>query len=101
MSKRNIIWKFPKNIDFRIVPEYLNRINELQEKSTVIIDLRETERIHSSFIGFLIFIKQRFESKGGKIIIKISPAITKVFGMLNLLDHFSISPMIINKRQSA
>ncbi len=82
-------WIFPKDINLYSVPEYMKKIDKINTKHTFIFDLIETEKIHSSFIGFLIFVKEKIENGGGRLILKISPSLQKTLNMMNIKDYFS------------
>lgn len=83
------IWKFPANIGYESVPEYIPMLKKRQFINELIIDLTETEILHSSFIGFLIYAKQVIEKNNGKLILNLSGKSEKIFHMLKIHDYFS------------
>lgn len=101
MNANTDVWKFPKSIEFWSVPEYLKKFEGSSLSATYIFDLSDTETVHSSFIGFMIYVKQSVESIGGKLTLKISPAVKKLLLMLKILDHFNSSLTTENSRKIA
>jgi anti-anti-sigma regulatory factor len=84
-------WTFPSTIDFSIAAEYLRVMEGSLPGETLVLDLKATEVIHSSFIGFLIHAKERIEDRGGILVLKISPALRKTLKRLNLDEYFAPS----------
>ncbi len=82
------IWKFPKQINFETASSYTQKFINLQFEESVIFDLSETENVHSSFIGFLIDLKQRIDRNGGILTIHPSPSLEKLLNVINLYDFF-------------
>jgi anti-anti-sigma regulatory factor len=91
MDTNTDVWTFPQEIEFWLVPDYLKKIEGSTFKNRIVFDLSETENVHSSFIGFLIFVKQSSEKHRGKLILKVSPSLKKLFAMLNVLEYFATS----------
>lgn len=87
----NNTWKFPENIGFDQVNDYLRIFEKLDCNETITFDLTETENIHSSFIGFLIHARRRIDKESGKLMLLVSPSIEKIFTMLNLNDYWDYS----------
>lgn len=79
---------FPRKIDMFHVSEYMKEIEKYLKTPTVIFDLRETIDIHSSFMGFLLVIKNRVERNGGRLQVEMSPYIRRVMDMLGMADYF-------------
>ena len=77
MDANTDVWTFPQEIEFWLVPDYLKRIEGSTFKNRIVFDLSETENVHSSFIGFLIFVKQSAEKHRGKLVLKVSPSMKK------------------------
>ncbi len=82
-------WIFPKNIEFHVVPQYLKTIEKSTTQDMLVFDLNNTENIHSSFIGFLIYVKKKLEIHGGQLVLKVSPSLQKTFDMLHINSYFS------------
>ena len=82
-------WTFPESISFEDVPDFMDKFNCLDSRDRLLFDLRETKRIHSSFIGFLLHIKNRINRNGGSLTIHVSEHVERVLDMLELIDHFS------------
>ncbi len=101
MNANTDVWKFPKSIEFWSVPEYLKKFEASSLSAAFTFDLGDTETVHSSFIGFMIYVKQSVESAGGRLILEISPAVQKLLLMLKILDHFESSPTAKDARKIA
>ncbi len=84
-----ITWTFPKEIDFCLVPQYVKRIEREAAPQVIIFDLTGTEKIHSSFIGFLIHVKGLVDERGGTLVLKISPSLQRLFAMMKIADYFT------------
>jgi len=82
------IWKLPKSIGYDCVPNYLSLLNSHYMPEELILDLTETEVLHSSFIGFLIYAKNFTEKNNSSIKIILSPKSEKIFKMLHIYDFF-------------
>ena len=89
--KSDKIWTFPEKIDFVFISEYMKRIEGVSFSEKLHFDLSETENVHSSFIGFLIFVKQMVEKNCGVLILEISSSLKKLFVMLNIYEYFAAS----------
>ncbi len=83
------IWKFPKNIGYENVPGYLIILSQIKLHNKVIIDLSDTEMLHSAFIGFLIHAKQMIEKNNGELKIISSKKCEKIFHLLKINDFFT------------
>jgi len=81
---------FPRMIDFSVAAHYIQAIEKAPGR-TLVFDLEATEIIHSSFIGFMIHVKEEMENSGGRLIVKLSPSLEKTFRRLNLGEYFSAS----------
>ena len=90
----NSTWKFPEEIDFCSVPQYIKRLEREKQISNLIFDLTNTKKVHSSFIGFLIFVKNKVEEQGGNLTLKTSQSFRKTLMMMNVSEYFSFSPII-------
>jgi anti-anti-sigma regulatory factor len=82
-------WEFPRQIGIEKVCEYEEHLKKIKKDDVVIFDLRNTMKVHSSFIGFLIHAKHHIRKNGGRLILFISLAIERILIMLNIIDHFS------------
>jgi len=80
-------WKFPKEISLEEVPQYSKRFEKIEKPNFLQFDLTQTEWIHSSFIGFLIYAKHSLASKGGRLYIIPSPSVQRIFHLMNLNDY--------------
>ena len=85
------IWKFPENIGYENVPDYMRILNSRQFNRELFIDLSDTEMLHSSFIGFLIHAKQIIEKNNGTLKILVSKRSEKIFHMLNIHEFFRVN----------
>ena len=83
------IWKFPETISYESVPGYITILNDKHLRQELIIDLTNTETLHTSFIGFLLHAKQVIEKNSGTLEIKLSKRSEKIFHMLNIHEYFS------------
>jgi anti-anti-sigma factor len=64
---------------------------EAGEVQTVIVDLSEVPFIDSSGIGFLVSVNTRMRSSGKACYLyKLSPAVEKTLGLVQLLEFFQI-----------
>ncbi len=89
-------WIFPKDISIEKVSEYDEQIKRINAGEVITFDLRNTVKIHSSFIGFLIHAKHHINKNGGRIELLLSSTIEKILVLLNIMDLFSpdiISPI--------
>jgi len=80
------VWIFPENIGYESVPGYLTAFNEQNGITEIIFDLSATERIHTSFIGFLLHTKQAACKKNSRIKLILSPGVKNILNMLNLYE---------------
>ena len=55
-------WTFPKEIPLEEVPAYSTRFEKIDKPVNLQFDLTQTEWIHSSFVGFLIYAKHSYPS---------------------------------------
>jgi len=81
-------WKFPVIIDFDKASMYIIEMKDLSDFDEIILDMTETARIHSSFIGFLIDLKNKSDSSGKKLVLKLSPYLENLLNKLDLYRHF-------------
>src|SRR3990172_9394311 len=90
------LWEFPRNISIEKVSEYEDQLKEITRDDVITFDLRNTVRVHSSFIGFLIHAKHHIRKNGGNMVLFLSLTIEKILIMLNIIDHFSteIAPSV-------
>lgn len=88
MAQTNLL-SFPRVIDFTVAAMYIEAISRDLTAGDLIVDLESTEVINSSFIGLLIHLKDQLERNGGRLIVKMSPSITKTLRRLNLFDYFA------------
>jgi hypothetical protein len=65
-NRINSRWVFPEDIDFETASTYIFNMGTINYGGVNVFDLSKTYNAHSSFIGFLIDIKQRIDSKGGE-----------------------------------
>jgi len=82
------IWRFPENIQYENVPGYLALLNNRFFNNELVIDLSDTDILHSSFIGFLIHAKQIIEKDNGRMKIILSKKSERIFHMLNIYNFF-------------
>ena len=87
-SKRSNTWTFPETIDFETASHYIFTMGNINYNDVITFDLRKTLKVHSSFIGFLIDLKQRVEGREGVLVLLLSPALEKLFLDVNLYTHF-------------
>jgi len=81
-------WKFPENIGYENVPGYLTILNKRYFQNELVLDLSDTDIVHSSFVGFLIHAKQIIEKDNGKLKIILSKRSEQIFHMLNIYSFF-------------
>ncbi len=91
------VWRLPQNIGYENVPGYLAILKNSCFHKELVLDLSETDILHSSFIGFLIHAKQIIEKDNGKLWIILSKRSERIFRMLNIYNFFSYN---ITEKQS-
>ncbi|MDY6969013.1 MAG: hypothetical protein SVR08_10235 [Spirochaetota bacterium] len=96
MNEFNNTWTFPQNIGFDMVPSYSMKFEKISHNETILFDLSKTESTHSSFIGFLIYAKQKMEISGGNLVFKISSPFEKLLNMLHLIEFLTLRHHIKN-----
>lgn len=84
---RENCWIFPKEIPLEDVPVYSTKFDRIDKPVNLQFDLTQTEWIHSSFIGFLIYVKHSILSHGGKLHITPSPSIKRILHLMNLNEY--------------
>ena len=82
-------WIFPEKIKFEHVSVYMHQFNDESHNSDLIFDLKKTDDIHSSFIGFLLHAKKQLNLKGGELKIIASDSIERIFNMMKISDYFN------------
>lgn len=97
----NSKWIFPQNIKFDEVPDFLERLEEYDTRKRVILDLRKTDTVHSSFIGFLIHAKEIIRKSSGELVILPSCPLEKILIMMGLYDYFSPAVITSLRKKSA
>ncbi|MFC1670062.1 hypothetical protein ACFL20_06675 [Spirochaetota bacterium] len=98
---KNHLWKFPEYIEFEKVSEYVEKFKDSDPSSKFTFDLSKTIDMHSSFLGFLINVKDLTEKKRGNLELIISYASGKILGMNNLLDFFPKKMTSMTNKKSA
>lgn len=83
------VWKFPSVIDICHVSLYMSVFNRLVHNGRIVFDMKDTEDIHSSFIGFLVFCKERLGKGGGQLVLEPSPYLKQTFTFLGMGEYFS------------
>jgi len=83
-------WVFPGEIDFKSTSHYIDIFSGIDYGHEIIFDLRNTDHIHSSFIGFLIDLKEKTDRAEGMLVLRLSPSIQKLMSRINLAGHFTI-----------
>jgi anti-anti-sigma regulatory factor len=84
------VWKFPPVIDICQVSRYLSIFDRLGHKNRIVFDMNEIEDIHSSFIGFLVFCKERLGKSGGQLELELSPYLKQTLKCLGMGEYFSV-----------
>lgn len=85
----NKAWVFPPHINLDEIPDYLEKLKQLDMTGIVHFDMSTTVSIHSSFIGFLIHAKHTVHGQGGRLILSVSTTVEKILTRLNIFDYFS------------
>lgn len=80
-------WTFPKEIPLEEVPAYSTKFDKSDKPLNLRFDLTQTEWIHSSFIGFLIYAKHSISAQGGKLYIVPSPSVRRILHLMNLNEY--------------
>lgn len=83
------IWRFPREIDFSLVSQYLKMMEKYNPDHVLVFDLNDTETIHSSFIGFLIHAKEKLEHDGVLLVLEMSPSLRKLMTRMKLSEYFT------------
>jgi hypothetical protein len=94
-------WKFPENIKFEEVSEYLGKFKHVDASGKIIFDLTGTLNIHSSFIGFMIHAKHMSIQNGGTLSLMLSYTAERILTMLNIIDYFIPAEVVIIDKKSA
>ncbi len=81
-------WEFPSEISLEEVTAYSKKFDSMPHYRFYTFDLSLTKRIHSSYIGFLIDVKQKLDRGNGKLSIEISSSLEKIFEMLEVGRFF-------------
>lgn len=84
------VWKFPPVIDISHVSLYMSVFNRLVHSERIVFDMKDTEEIHSSFIGFLVFCKERLGNGGGELVIEPSSYLEQTLTFLGMGEYFSV-----------
>lgn len=82
-------WVFPEHINMEDVPIYIEKFKAIPSGMAITFDLRNTTRIHSSFVGFLIHAKHHVSKNEGRLVLMLSLTIEKILVMLNVFDYFA------------
>lgn len=85
-----MIWKFKNRIEFGESSKLYSKLKRMKS-AELIIDLTKTEYVHSSFIGFLIYVHTRLEKAGRALIVQPSPEVKKILRNKNILDFFILT----------
>jgi hypothetical protein len=84
------VWKFPPVIDYYHVSGYLIEFDRVPGSGVIVFDLKKTEYIHASFIGFMIICKEKIEKSGGRLILEMSSYFQKRISLLGMGEYFSV-----------
>ncbi len=87
--EKSSVWKFPPVVDICQVSLYLSVFNRLSHTEQIVFDMKEIEEIHSSFIGFLVFCKERLGTDGGQLVLQLSPYLEQTLGFLGMGEYLS------------
>jgi len=88
IADKTRVCKFPSEISFESVPGYLNTFVFNPEYSKIIFDLSETETFHSSFAGFLIYVKSQVEKNNAVFDIRFSENSARIMHLMKLYEYF-------------
>lgn len=88
--KKALIWKFPATVDISLVSRYLSVFNTMQNHHRIVFDMNDIEDIHSSFIGFLIFSKEKLKKSGGELVFHMSPYLSSMLTKLGMAEYFAL-----------
>ncbi len=86
--ENNNTWVFPHLINFETASSYSQKFIDIPFNKNITFDLSNTENVHSSFIGFLIDLKQKIDTNGGLLTINPSPSLERLLNIINLHDYF-------------
>ncbi|MBN1498033.1 MAG: STAS domain-containing protein [Spirochaetes bacterium] len=84
------VWKFPAVIDICLVSLYMSVFDRLAHNERMVFDMNDIEDIHSSFIGFLVFCKERLGKNGGHLDLELSPYLQHTLTFLGMGEYFSV-----------
>ena len=99
-TKNREKWKFPENIKFDAISEYLHKFDDINRGNNIVFDLTGTRNLHSSFIGFLIHVKHNLKKRGGNLSLQLSFTVEKILIMLNVMEYFSPDTVTIFNKKS-
>ena len=88
------IWVFPASIDFEKAAFYTKKYRDQANRSLYFFDLSDTKTMHTSFIGFLLTVKNDLERTGGRLILTTSREIEELFMKMKLTDYLTSSKAV-------
>jgi anti-anti-sigma regulatory factor len=72
--------------DIQVLYDLYHRLENLDD---ITVDLSRTDVIHTSVIGFLIFLKNDLSKRGKGLLIISSKKVKKIFDMLKIEEYLS------------
>jgi hypothetical protein len=87
-TTRSTVWKFPEQVGFEATTSYLYQLRSIDLSRVITFDLSDTDMVHSSFIGFMIDLKEKVLRNGGVLEVIFSQELRKQFSRMNLYSHF-------------
>ncbi len=88
MALQTITWKFPSIITLEEVADYAKKFDRMPHFRFYTFDLSHTNQVHSSYIGFLIDVKQKLDRVNGRLSIETSSSLEKIFEVLEVGKFF-------------
>jgi anti-anti-sigma regulatory factor len=88
--EKSMVWKFPPVVDICLVSRYMSVFERVVHANRIVFDMKEIEDIHSSFIGFLVFSKERLKKSGGQLVLEVSPYLKHTLKFLDMGEYFSV-----------
>lgn len=82
---------FEKNISVETIAKLSFQLDEMLELDFIEVDLSSTTEVHSSFIGFLIYLKTEKDKRGQEMSLILSDQLRIIFSRLKLEKFFEPS----------
>lgn len=90
-AKKEITISVTGHFDFRLVTEFRQAYSAIEDPTTVIVDLKDTDYIDSSGLGILIYLRKHFQCNKENIhLINCNNEVNKTFTVARFNKMFVI-----------